>query len=202
MKVCVLTCKYDELDKEAKERALKQWRENWPPDGWWEGVCEDARYLGRLMGIEVEDVYFRLFSQGAGAQFNGTYSYRPGGLKAVQDEAPGERELHRIAKSLQAIQKNSFYGLTAAVRPSGRGEHWYATRIDVHDRYGNLVDHPALEDALRDFMRWIYRRLEKMYLYEVSEEGLEEAIRVSDPWFWPDGTLAFLPERFILEMAA
>jgi hypothetical protein len=47
-----------------------------------------------------------------------------------------------------------------------------------------------LKDILRDYMRWIYRTLEKEYDYMTSEEAIKETIIANDYEFTKDGSRA------------
>lgn len=44
--------------------------------------------------------------------------------------------------------------------------------------------------ALRDFNRWIFRRLQDEYEYLTSDEQVEESIRANEYEFTEDGTIA------------
>ena len=64
--------KFSELDKSAKETAMQNWREGHLDYEWWDFVFEDATEIGKLMGIDIDQIYFSGFaSQGDGACFEG-----------------------------------------------------------------------------------------------------------------------------------
>jgi len=192
---------YSELSDRAKEKA-REW--------WYRGFCEwnsfedsaecvigNAKRLGALMGIEVEEVRYRGFwSQGDGASFVGSYAYAKGAVKALTVETGGtERDLIRIAERLQAVQKTGFYGFTAIVR-SGTGSnfcsHEHTVSIDVSHVTERNVGEGAeeiIDDCLRDFMRWIYRRLESEYEYQTGEEQIAESMEVNEYLFDEDGRI-------------
>ena len=53
---------FDDLDEDAKETARAWWREGiLEHDFWYECAIEDAKELGKLLGIEIENVYFSGF---------------------------------------------------------------------------------------------------------------------------------------------
>lgn len=185
---------YSELSDSAKESARQWCREGALDYDWWDGVFEDAKTIGALMGIEIEDIYFSGFcSQGDGACFTGCYSYEKGGAKAVRDYAPQDAELHRIARELQNQQRACFYQLSARIEHSGRYSHSGCTRISVcDDRDGDYAEASIDEDltqTLREFMDWIYHQLEREYEWLMSDEQVVESIEVNDYTFTEDGKL-------------
>ena len=158
---------FDELDDNAKERARDWWRNGGLDYDWWDSVYEDAETVGALMGIDIDRIYFSGFSsQGDGACFEGSYAYKKGGAKAVTEYAPQDSELPDIARGLQDIQKTHFYALSASVKQSGHYMHELCTDVSVYDdRDGSHADadtDEAITELLRDFMRWIYSRLESL----------------------------------------
>ena len=183
---------YDELSDEAKTKARDWWRTYELDYEWWDSVFDDAKTIGALMGIEIENIYFSGFSC-LGAKFTGTYTYRKGSVQAVKEYAPQDETLHRIAKELQEIQKRHFYGLTANVESSGRYSHEYCTEIEVIDGdnlYAGKEAEEALSNALRDYMRWIYRRLQEEYWYLQEDEQVEENILANEYEFTEDGEIS------------
>ena len=123
---------FDDLSDNAKENARQWYREGGLDYEWWDCVFDDAKQIGLLMGIDIKDIFFRLWSQGAGACFVGDYSYEKDSVKKVTEYAPQDKELHRIVKELRATQKRYFYQLTANVKHQGHYEHKYCTVITVH----------------------------------------------------------------------
>jgi hypothetical protein len=175
---------YDELSDKAKEKARDWYRGPGLDYDWWDAVYDDAKTIAFLMGIEIEHIYFSGFSsQGDGAQFEGTYRYRKGSVKAIKAHAPEDTVLHGIAERLQEVQRGWFWRLGATVKASGHYSHEYATVIAVTEVESGYEMGGSAEadvtDALRDFMRWIYRYLETEYNYLNSDESVEEAIRTN-----------------------
>lgn len=186
---------YGELSEVAKENARNWYREESMHDEWWDFVYTDAKQMASLIGIEIEDIYFSGFSsQGDGASFTGTYRYVKGGSKALKAEAPTDKELHRIADQLQAVQRQNFYRLYASVSHRGSYLHSGHMSIDVKDTencYRDLSD--ADEDItqlLRDFADWIYSKLNDEYDYLTSDEVVEESILANEYEFSEEGEIA------------
>lgn len=191
--------KFAELSEEAQETAIERYREGNLDYDWWD--YDDAKQAAACMGIEIEEIYFSGFSsQGDGACFEGSYNYQKGGVRAIKEYAPLDTKLHQIAQDLQDIQKTCFYGLHASVKQSGHYSHEYCTDINVYERRtlrdgyesdeeASLADHEAIEEALRDFMRWIYKQLEAEYDYLNSDEAIKETIEANGYEFTADGKM-------------
>lgn len=195
--ICKTVYKFEELSDAAKKKAIEHWNEHGLDYEWWDAVYEDAKEIGKLMGITITDIYFSGFSsQGDGACFEGSYEYAKGSIKAVKDYAPKDENLHSIVRDLQNIQRRSFYGLSASVKQSGHYSHEYCTDISVYDNRDNApyeVDsqtEEALADTLRDFMRWIYRQLEKEYDWLTSDEQVSETLVANEYEFDEHGNWA------------
>jgi len=183
---------YDELSEKAKEKALEEMKDINTNYDWWDAVYDDAKEIGKLMGIEIDEIYFSGFwSQGDGACFEGTYSYKKDSVNAVKEYAPSDTEVQEIAKNLFDIQKKHFYQLTAGVKHSGRYSHENSTDIAVFNKDSSSeyqVDCEELEKELRSFMKWIYSQLEKQYDYLSSKAVIEDTINSNDYYFSEDGS--------------
>lgn len=183
---------FNELSDEAKQKALECLNDLNVDHDWWDFVYDDAKEIGKLLGIDIEDIYFSGFwSQGDGAQFVGSYCYERESVKKVRAYAPKDAELHEIAQGLYEVQRRHFYKLQARVDHYGHYHHEMSTDIDV--LYGDVVL-PSndgvtedVTDCLRDFMRWIYRRLKEEYYYLTSEEAIIESIEANEYEFDEQG---------------
>lgn len=211
--------KFGELSDTAKEKALDEYRyrNHYPYEQWYEDVCEMVAEAADMIGIDLRgrkrkfmngkednegiDILFSGFSsQGDGACFNGWYYYNKGALAKVKKEFPEDTELHRIASVLQSVQRKAFYQLYAKVTPGPLSNHYshYNTRtIEVYDK--KELEYPqetwnefeeGIDEALRDFMKWIYVKLEKEYDWLMSDEAVQDSIEANETEFNEDGTLA------------
>lgn len=185
---------FEELNEAAQEKAIQRYREADPLDyEWWDFVYEDAKRLGALIGIEIDRIYFSGFwSQGDGACFEGSYSYKKGGVKALKCEAPLDEELHKVAADLQEVQRRAFYKLEATVTHTGRYYHEHSTSIHVFGeraRWAEDAEEEGISEALRDFMCWIYSYLESEYEYLTSDEAIRETLIANEYEFDEDGGL-------------
>ena len=136
-------------------------------------------------------IFFSGFSsQGDGACFEGSYSYKKGALAAVKAYAPEDTELHRIVTELQNIQRKAFYKLSARTMHRGYYYHSGCMSVDVGvdaDRYPTDAEEEALTECMRDFADWIYKQLETEYEYQNSDEQVAEAIRANEYTFTEGG---------------
>jgi hypothetical protein len=183
--------KFDELNESAKDTARNWWKELARNDDWFEYTFEDVTECGALLGITVDKIYFSGFwSQGDGACFEGSYQYRKGAGAAIAAHTGGCDTLVTLAKELQDIQKKALYCLTATVRHSGRYYHEHSADIDVEHKNGHFINETletSIKEYMRDFMRWIYRELEKAYNDYMSNENVDENIRINEYTFTANG---------------
>lgn len=187
---------FEQLDDSAKEKAREQFRETHLDYEWWDGVFDMVKEAGECLGIDIDRIYFSGFgSQGDGACFEGTYSYRKGWRKALKQKFGGDllAELEKIGFELQAVQAPAFYKLSASVSQSGRYMHSGCTYISVDhaDRYATDVEEDGIKDGLRYFMDWIYCRLEAEFDWLMSDEQVDEEILANGYEFTEDGSLAW-----------
>lgn len=148
-----------------------------PGEYWSENVIDDAKEIGAIIGFRIDDVYFSGFwSQGDGACFTGNLYYAKGAAKRIREYAPQDAELHDIADRWTALQKANFYAISGRVTQRGHYYHSGCTEFDFEDaRYcygwtnGGFDEDEAIQIA-RDFMDWIYNRLETEYEYAQAWE--------------------------------
>ena len=202
--------KFNELSETAKEKAIENYRISNDDFEFRSGdIIYDCADIAELFGLDIRQtakvngkrekiytptVYYSGFcSQGDGACFDGCYSYsKKGALKAVKAYAPNDTELHGIVKNLQDIQKRYFYGLRANTAHRGRYYHEHCMEIDVEHIDGIDIPESVQEDlaeCLRDFARWIYKRLETEYEYINTDEYISEELEVMDCEFYDDGEM-------------
>lgn len=187
---------FDELSDAAKEKARDGFRQFVFSELYdYDPVIDDAKKCGQIIGIEINKVYFSGFSsQGNGANFEGSYKYQKGSAKIIKQHAPQDAELHRITDGLQEVQRQNFYRLTASCNHRGQYYHSGCMLINVEDYenpYKNIKDaEDRVIELLRDFANWIYNQLEAEYDYQMSDESVDENIRISGYEFNENGQLA------------
>ncbi|HGC5044198.1 TPA: antitoxin of toxin-antitoxin stability system, partial [Escherichia coli] len=137
----------DELSCPAREKARDGYRQHHADSSWYENVYEDFRAVCDIVGIALRQRVIRLSSgrfmeepciwfsgfssQGDGACFDGRWHWQPATARKIREYAPQDRELHRIADALQAVQKRNFRQLQAEIRHRGRYCHPYSMDITV-----------------------------------------------------------------------
>lgn len=178
---------FAELSDSAKEKARDWYRTasaNNFNDFHGDCVIEDAKQCGAFIGLDIDKVFYSGFSsQGDGACFVGSWSasaVKPGELAS---HAPQDKELHRIAAEFEAIA-SKYPEAGFSVKHRGHYSHENCTYFDVNmgeDEETHVADEVdadqyALIEAAKDFMRWIYRQLEKEWDYQNADEQVDESI--------------------------
>jgi hypothetical protein len=197
---------YDELNDKAKEKARDWYRNGGFDDTFWsECTIEDAVQCSEYLGIEINErgekrkepcIFWSGFaSQGDGACFQGSWSaskVQPGKLA---ENAPEDKELHRIAAEFERVAKE-FPHASFTVKHSGHYYHKGCTdfTVSILDDDSNEIDTPEsnqaekdLIEVARDFMEWIYRQLEQQWDYVNSDEQVAETILANEYEFTEDG---------------
>lgn len=206
---------FNELDDDAKEKAREWYRRDLDVD--YDCVIDDFVTIAEMIGINFDyqsvplmgggtrrkpKIWFSGFgSQGDGACFEGTYSYKPDASAKVREYAPQDETLHEISDHLATLQREYNGKLTVGItHRRGQYSHEHSVDLDVSvddldiDEEGNEVqievtsdDEEKVGDLLRDLMRYLYRRLEKEYEYQHSDEVVDEAIITNEYEFTEDG---------------
>lgn len=189
---------YEELSDAAKEAAREWYRSGNLDYDWWDGVYEDAKSAGAILGIDIEDNHFTgFYLQGSGASFKGTYRYRKGWRKALRAEfGTGLLEkLERIGQRLQDAQRPVFYSALAECSPSGG--NWTRVSVEFADEEGGIAEQEVfsrcdheIAGALRGFAAWIFSSLEAEYEYLQSDDVVAESIIANGYEFTEDGERA------------
>ena len=148
-----------------------------PGDYWYENVIDAAKEIGAILGFHIDNVYFSGFwSQGDGACFTGDLYYAKGAARRIREYAPQDTELHDIADRWTALQRANFYAISGTVSHSGHYYHSGCTTFDFEDARHNYgwtnggFDEDEAKQIARDFMDWIYSRLETEYEYQQAWE--------------------------------
>lgn len=208
---------FNELDDDAKEKAREWYRRDLDVD--YDCVIDDFVTIAEMIGINFDyqsvplmgggtrrkpKIWFSGFgSQGDGACFEGTYSYKPDASAKVREYAPQDETLHEISDHLATLQREYNGKLTVGITHRGQYSHEHSVNLDVSvddldiDEEGNEIqievtedDEEKVGDLLRDLMRWLYRRLEKEYEYRHSDEAVDEAINANGYEWTKDGKRA------------
>ncbi|MES2336293.1 MAG: antitoxin of toxin-antitoxin stability system [Pseudomonadota bacterium] len=200
----------DELSEGAKDRARAWYREGGFDHDWYDTVYEDFQRIGEILGIRLKTRVSRLvggrtredpciwfsgfWSQGDGAAWEGSYSYRKSAAADLRDYAPKDQSLHRIAETLQAAQRQNFYQLRAEVSHRGNYYHAFTMAVSVTRESSAAAAAEVIGDAeavvteaLRDLANWLYRQLEQEYEYLTSNEAVDETLVANGYTFTEEG---------------
>lgn len=110
-------------------------------------------------------------------------------LKALKADFAKDKELERIHRELRHYAKH-YPQATCTSKHTG---HYYHSRsVSLDPVLGEEIDynqetHDGLEEALRDFMDWIYKALEEENDYLLSDEVVDESIRANEYEFTEEG---------------
>jgi hypothetical protein len=181
--------KFDELEERAKEHARTWYREGALDYEWWDSTYDDAKTCLALAGFAVDKIFFSGFSsQGDGACFEGSWSARDTKpVKAMRDHAPKDKDLRAIAAAMRRIARAQ-PNASMSVKQHGHYSHEGCTAFSVDARNPKLEE--QIIEASRDAMRWIYRQLEREYEWLMSDEQVDESIRINEYEFTEEGKLA------------
>ncbi|MCG2841273.1 antitoxin of toxin-antitoxin stability system [Sandaracinobacter sp. RS1-74] len=200
--------RFEELAARAREKARDWYRQTGLDYDWHDYHFDDFERICEILGVTLltspvelhgggtrprPHIYFSGFSsQGDGACFEGDYSYAKLAPARIRAYAPRDKELHRIASALQAIQQQNGYQLHARIDHRGRYYHEHSMTISVErnsptEREPTANAAGSIEEALRDLARWLYRQLEREYDYLNSDKAVDEAIRANEYTFTAEG---------------
>jgi len=184
---------FNELSEFYKEKARDAYRDANLYHGWHDFILEDAKKIASMLGIFIDDINFSgFYSQGDGASFSGSYRYEKGGLKKIKEHAPLDKELHKIALTLQKLQRVNFFQLRADITKSGRYSHSGTMTASVwRSDYKDFDDDTECEllSLMQSFADWIYSRLMTEYDWLTSDEVIDELIIANEFHFYEDGSI-------------
>jgi hypothetical protein len=185
------TYTFSELSDKAKDKAREYHHDAYMSDEHWhESTIEDAKEVGKILGFDIEDIYFSGFwSQGDGASWTGGYQYAKGAPAKVASYTGNDAELIRIAHGLQDIQRRHFYKLRASVSRAGYYCHSHTMRADVEDLTDPSDAEKALLELFRDFADWIYKNLREEHEFMTSDPVIAEAFDANEVIFDADGNV-------------
>ena len=191
---------FNELSDSAKEKARNWWRECSAGDSYWsESVIDEAKEQGKNMGLDINNIHYSGFwSQGDGACFTGSWSaanVKAGETAEGWGDSPETTRIKQIAAEFEQFAKD-WPESSFTVEHRGHYSHEYCTDFNVslgHDADNEL---PAgqwkgacdsIIETARDYMRWIYKQLEKEDQYQNSDECVDENILANEYTFLESG---------------
>ena len=178
---------YSELSETAKKSAYQRWAENCLDYEWWECTEESFKEILSIFGFNMEKIEFSGFSsQGDGASFFGSGTYKRGWKKAFHDAygktvPDGYAEIYRHLCAIDAIQREYFYRIVVDIKRNHycHYSHSRAMDIQLEDIRGWKWERPlqndsTVEDNFRLLADELYRMLEREYDYLRSRETFED----------------------------
>ena len=176
------TIKYQDLPEDRKEQIRNKHREAGLHDDWWEYVYEDAKEIGKQFGLDIEDIFFSGFwSQGDGVCYKGLLRFKECDESALPEEVRGVYQALHVVNSLLKIMYSDDY-LFVGIKTDGRYSHEYGMDFRFYEERSYEADEivnvhrEGIEEALRDYARWIYKSLEAEYEYLNSDECIDEQL--------------------------
>lgn len=199
---------YDELSDCAKQKAREWFRQDYPVYEWWDYVYEDANTIATALGFDLQTKnanpaisFSGFWSQGDGACFEGVYRAENANKEKFYTHV-GTTESNQpiidIAENFFAFAKEhpTFY---AKLTHTGRYSHERSVSYDCSEEIEteegtedkiSIDTEEEFETLCRSLMKWIYRQLEKEYEYLISDEQVDESIRINEYEFTEDGRIA------------
>lgn len=209
---------FDELSDRAKETARKWWRDGerfwFDPDD----TVTVAAILGIEIMDHVINMgqgrapsiwWSHSFSQGDGASFDANYACAKDAKVKIREYAPEDKTLHAIADDLTDLQARHFGLLIATIqRTSSHYVHSGTMYLDMErcpDERGILPDpddftmemsdhflkdEAALTEIMRRFADWIFEQVKADYEWTMSDENVDECIRINEYEFDEEGNRA------------
>ncbi len=187
---------FDELNDEAKEKAREWFRKDYPEHGWWEFVYEDFKEKAFNAGFDVGEIYFSGFwSQGDGAMFEYSSihnSLRVEFIKSLKLSPMREGWLINNTCVSGSAKHSGHYYHNKCVSHS---IYWEVDNGDLHysstfyqwiEIYADYFENYVI-DKYDDLCHELYRSLEKEYEYFVSNEAVDETIRINEYLFTKEG---------------
>lgn len=180
---------FDDLSESAKQTAIDYLTDDIDCSF----LYEDFVRAGEMIGVEFGTRrgtwsepciwWSGFYHQGSGLGFDGTYRYAKGAPKAVAAEWPQNYELKRIAVALQEAQRPNFYRLYATIW-SVRDTGISVNVEDGENPYRDIGDaEKEVEDAMRDFARWMYESIQDEYEWQTSEENIRDLCKANGYMF-------------------
>lgn len=200
---------FDELSDEAKERARAWLRECIDKDAFWsEAVITDFETVAGFCGWDINRrpyktmggetryepiIYWSGFgSQGDGACFEGTFRATDINAQALREHAPEDKQLQRLANAFENFKNKQPHGKATVVH-KGHYMHEYCTEFGTKG-FDHTLHEVALIEDTRILMRWLYDALATEYMYQMSNECIDESIVANGYEFTVTGKI-HIPEK-------
>lgn len=196
--------KFDELSDEAKQNAIDKWRNSDNDDFDFQSECsiDDFCTILNILGFDVDNmknskkpaIYYSVgYCQSDYANFDASYRYKKGALKAIKQYAPRCGELHNAAKTLQELQKKYFYNLYCKVKTNHR--YGFSVEVEHLENSGFIYSDNVIsvenefKYIVRQLNHYLYIQLRNGLDYVNSDEYITETIINNDYEFKDNGVM-------------
>lgn len=196
MKTVEIHCrKFEEWDEPTQKKILDKHRDiNVEYNDWYD--CEFEFWKEKLNGLgfeEVEIAFSGFWSQGDGASFTGKVNI----IKWIEVNNPTKfKRLYNLLKSGSlyvydnTLKKDRWYNYV----------HWNTTSLYLHIYENDNIDRPNIRNLIdqlyddvlshhQQLNKEIYRDLENSYDDQVSDEAVEETLRINEYEFDENGKI-------------
>lgn len=201
---------FEELDDNAKQKALKAYHDLNTDYNWWEFIYDDFISICDYLGISVdkEAIHFEgFYSQGDGSSFGAEVDLSKL-LKSIKIEgwreyAPKQEfgfTLPDMDNRVRTLVNDGKIDLSPRIIPRQRG---YGVVVDLgtdfqsdyhknHDLiYGELDKLEKWLNGIAEILNaFLYRFLQNEYEYQTTDEAIAESIEANDYCFTVDGNKA------------
>lgn len=174
--------KYQDLSEERKAKIRDDNRDINFGHEWWDGIYDWVKETGEAFGLRIDDIYFSgFYTQGDGACFTGRLYFKECNESDLPEAVkPIYNTLHQINSLIKILDSDG----ELYVSISHRGNYSHEGNMSFsYDDYGSeevsdllREKEDDIEEALRDYARWIYARLEDENEYLSSDEAVDEAL--------------------------
>jgi hypothetical protein len=193
---------YDELPTdEAKEKAREWFMSGDAPD--LQFTCDNFLEVCNRIGLELEtrkyspqgakSIWYQISgSQSDFATFEGSFQPKKGALSQIKDEYPQDEKLHSIAERVEAL-------LESNPECEARLTTTHRSRKVSVEIVAGVDDDPVdydqncfaleneVEDIVKDLQEWFFKELQDDWSHQLSQEHVEENIRINNYTFREDG---------------
>lgn len=170
-KIVITVYSFDELNDEAKQKAIETERHNHLDYNWWDGVFDNFREQFKEIGIDNADFEFS--------------------LKYYAKLTEGEIDVEKIIPKLRFGLENHIYVLLVngdiCVDSTIYAEEYKYIGTYLEKASENLEK--ELNDKIEELNKKLYKALQEEYEYLQSDEVIAEEFIDNESLFYEDGTL-------------
>jgi len=179
--------KFKDLPEKRKEELRDKWRELNVCDDWYEDTFDYAKEEAAKFGFSLGNIYFSGFwSQGDGASFDGYLKFKECDADTLHEDV---RDVYQVLAEAYGLIRIVDGDATFYIDVKQNGRYCHENTMDysfdwtaMSEEGENILESKIedVEEALRDYARWIYRTLEEEYEHLTSDEAIDEYLNDQD----------------------